>query len=156
MIRTAGLLLTALVLSACGAESTDRATPTDQPSSGPTEPTIIGVYSATAAGGAGGGPVADIADPDAQAALLDPIDDPLRAQVLKAINDTMVPEGERLVGGIVSIDCAAPETATLDDKGDGLVFTPVWATKPPPECFAPVTAIALALVPDGWTGSAGS
>jgi len=150
MIRISVLVLAALLLASCGSESPDKS------AADVGEPTIIGVYSGTAAGGEAVAPVVDVGHFEGQTDLLGMIRGPLRAEVMAAITDTVVPDGQRLVGGIVSIGCGTPSSAELVDKGAGLIFTPVWATKPPQECFAAVTSIALALLPDGWSASTGS
>ncbi len=156
MIKISVLVVAAFLLAACGSEpSGSSGSPSDDPQA-TGEPTIIGVYSGTAAGGKAVAPVVDVGHFGGQTDLLGVIRGPLRAEVMTAITDTVIPDGQRLVGGIVSIGCGTPSSAELADKGNGLIFTPVWKTKPPQECFAAVTSIALALVPDGWSASAGS
>jgi hypothetical protein len=150
MMRISVLVLAAFLLSACGSESPDKS------SAVVGEPTIIGVYSGTAAGGQEVAPVVDVGHFAGQTDLLGMIRGPLRAEVMAAITDTVIPDGQRLVGGIVSIGCGTPSSAELVDNGNGLTFTPIWKTKPPQECFAAVTSIALALLPDGWSATSGS
>lgn len=153
MMRISVLVLVALLLAACGSESSGSPGGDDPTAVG--EPTLVGVYSATAAGGKEVGPVVDVGHFEGQTDLLGMIRGPLRAEVMAAITDTEIPDGQRLVGGIVSIGCGTPSSAELVDKGNGITFAPVWKVKPPQECFAAVTSIALALLPDGWSASTG-
>jgi len=152
------LFLLASVLGGCG----DSADPDSGPDSGtpsstaPAEPTVVGVWSATAAGGRRTGPAVDVSTGKGREALLGGLRGPLVTDVSAAIDAAAVSDGQRLVGGIVSIGCGTLTGATVVQRNGGVAFEPVFAVKPPPECFAAVTGVALALVPADWPlGSAG-
>lgn len=152
------LVLLASVLGGCGDSADPRSEPDSEarPSTAPAEPVVIGVWSATAAGGRRAGPAVDVTTPAGRQELLGSLRGRLVTQVSAAIDATAVPEGQRLVGGIVSVGCGTPSDAEVDQRDGGVFFEPVFTVKPPPECFAAVTAVALALVPADWSlGSAG-
>jgi len=148
------VVLLLLLLAACGSEGAPDSA-SGAPSGSPTPmsvPTVVGVHHATAAGGPASGPTYDVGSAEGMNTLLGDVRDPLRAQVSRAIAATVVPEGQRLLGGVVAVACAAPASATLVELADGGIgLAPVWEEKPPQECFAPVTSIALVLVPEGWS-----
>jgi hypothetical protein len=150
------VVLLLLLLAACGSEGAPDSG-SDAPSGTPTPmgvPTVVGVYHATAAGGPASGPTYDLGTDVGVNTLLSSVRSRLKAEVSQAIAATVVPEGQRLLGGVVVVACAAPASATLVELADGGIgLAPVWVEKPPQECFAPVTSIALALVPEGWSPS---
>lgn len=124
-------------------------------SSGLSEPTLVGLYSGTAAGGTHLGSLAiDVGTEEGRRTVLDDLRAPLAQTVADAIDAVVVPEGQRLYAGVVAIGCGTPVDAKIVAHDDGVRFDPVYDRKPPMECFAAVTTIALALVPEDWTGAA--
>lgn len=143
------LVIVPALAAGCGTESPgpDVADTTAPPAA----PSVVGIFHATAAGGTSG-PAVDVSEPG----TLDPVVAPLRgslaAEVTDAATDVVIPSGQRLWAGVVTIDCAAPERLQVVSSGAGYAFRPVWTTKPPQECFAPVTTVALVLIGEGWSG----
>ena len=151
-ISVLALILLASLLGGCGDSGAPGSGPDSETplSTAPAEPTVVGVWSATAAGGRRTGPAVDVSTGEGREALLGGLRGPLVTEVSAAIDATAVPDGQRLVGGIVSIGCGTPTDATVVQQGGGVAVKPVFAVKPPPECFAAVTGVALALVPADW------
>jgi len=71
----------------------------------------------------------------------------LGAQVEDAVAGTDVPSGQELYGAVVAIGCDAPDQVTVTTSGSDVVITPVKVPSPKSECFAPMTTVALVLVP---------
>jgi len=149
VIRWSILGAVLIMLAGCGSESGPPDVTSAAIGEPAGEPRVLGVYSATAARGATGPAVpADHLDE-----LLSTLRGTLVDQVRGAADEASVPDGHRLWVGVVAIDCAAPSSASVTSADGGYRFQPVWTTPPPQECFAPVTSVAVALVPDGWSGS---
>jgi len=71
----------------------------------------------------------------------------LADQVENAVAQTDVPPGQQLYGAVVAIGCDAPDQVTVARSGSDVVITPVQVPSPKSECFAPMTTVALVLVP---------
>jgi hypothetical protein len=74
--------------------------------------------------------------------------DDMVSQLEAAVAKTEVPQDQELYGAVVSIGCDAPDQVTVTDTGQDLVITAKAVPSPLPECFAPMTTVALVLVPD--------
>lgn len=57
-----------------------------------------------------------------------------------------VPEGQTLVGAVVSIGCDVPPGVTVESAGDGVAIVAQKVASPLKECFAAVTTVALVAV----------
>ena len=73
--------------------------------------------------------------------------DPLPTKVQNTVAETDVPEGMLLYGAVVSIGCDSPTNVSVAKGDAGLVITAHKLPTPMPECFAPMTTVALVLVP---------
>ena len=73
--------------------------------------------------------------------------DALPTQVQNAVATTDVPEGMLLYGAVVAIGCDAPTDVHVVAGESGLVITGAKVPSPQIECFAPMTTVALVLVP---------
>jgi hypothetical protein len=109
--------------------------------------TEVGLPHATAAGGK----VDPAAVPlDSAAAVRDFTADldggELAGEVQDQVAATDVPDGQALVGAVVSIGCDVPPGVAVHDTEDGLQVTALAVKAPTVECFAPVTTVALVLV----------
>ncbi len=155
-------LLVTLLLAGCGddgrasdepADSGDR----DSSSSAPTEETeeteapedtdpewqLVEIVSGTAVGGELSTTPTPIPDAAALADFTSQFERPeISQEMQRVIRGNAVPEGYQLVAAVVSIGCDVPTEVTYAD-GE------VHATKvpnPTPECFAPVTSVAILVV----------
>ncbi len=57
-----------------------------------------------------------------------------------------VPDGQTLVGAVVSVGCDVPPDVTVQDTGAGLSIVAQKVESPLEECFAAVTTVALVTV----------
>ncbi len=71
--------------------------------------------------------------------------DDMAAQVQAAVANTEVPDGQALYAAVVAIGCDSPTDVSVTDTGSGLAITAVKVPSPLPECFAPMTTVALVL-----------
>jgi hypothetical protein len=71
----------------------------------------------------------------------------LGAQVEDAVARTGVPAGQQLYGSVVAVGCDAPDQVAVTTSGSDVVITAVKVATPKSECFAPMTTVALVLVP---------
>lgn len=142
------LLLLAAGASACGDDSGDAGDdPTTTSSGDPTPPsTVVAILSETAAGGDVSTTGVPLTDSAAVAAFTAPFEQPLVRQIKDKVAETDVPEGQELMGAVVSIGCDVPPGVTVAYSNDGVTITPDKVASPMQECFAPVTSVALVLV----------
>jgi hypothetical protein len=166
MRRTLGSLLSALLLvvllGGCGegpsgGEANDpetsgsAASPADSPSGsgdGAVEFELVDTFTVTAAGGE----VSETAVPlDDEAAVQSFVGQftggDLGDQVENALAQTDVPAGQQLYGAVVAIGCDAPDRVAVTTSGSDVVVTALKVPSPKSECFAPMTTVALVLVP---------
>jgi hypothetical protein len=73
--------------------------------------------------------------------------DAMPTRVQNTVNDTAVPDGMLLYGAVVAIGCDAPTDVHVLAGDAGLVVTAAKVPSPHMECFAPMTTVALLLVP---------
>jgi hypothetical protein len=76
----------------------------------------------------------------------------LGAQVEDAVAQTDVADDEVLYGAVVAIGCDSPDQVTVTQDETGVVVTAVKVASPLPECLAPMTTVALVLVPASAAG----
>ncbi|WP_122816458.1 hypothetical protein [Nocardioides pantholopis] len=72
----------------------------------------------------------------------------LAAKVADAVSGADVPAGEALYGAIVAVGCDVPAGVTVSREGAQVLVTPDKPTGRPPECYAPITTVAVVRVPD--------
>jgi hypothetical protein len=109
---------------------------------------LVEMITETAAGGATSPVAVPLGDEEAVAAFNQQFEtDAMPARVQDAVAATEVPDGMLLYGAVVSIGCDTPTDVTVTDSGSGLVVTAQAVPSPMQECFAPMTTVALVLVP---------
>ncbi len=154
------LLLVALPASALGAcsdddsgavakdpGSTSTSAPGESPSEEPVGYTLVDTITVTAAGGTvseAGVPLTD--DAAVQEFLSQFTSDDLLQQVQGAIAGATVTEGQVLYGAVIAVGCDAPDQVVVDGHDAEVTITAVKVPSPLPECFAPMTTVALVLV----------
>jgi len=148
MRRTLGILVLLLGLAACG---------DNEPSGGDVQadPTITQVDLLTGTAAGGSVTTAPTVLPDDQAVRAYAAqfrNDTLGGEIVTAAGEADVPDGQQLAAAVVAVGCEVPTTVTAA-YADGAVR--VHATLPPPDkkCLAPITSVALMLVPEGTTGA---
>jgi hypothetical protein len=72
--------------------------------------------------------------------------DDLSRQVEDAVAGAEVPAGQQLYGAVVAIGCDSPDQVEVDISGSTVTITAVPVPSPVPECFAPMTTVALVAV----------
>lgn len=171
MRRTLGTLLLILLLStsvaACGDESADDTAtgptttartsasepgePTNRPGQGEAIAfTRVALVSGTAAGGAVSERAVALGDAGALGDFTEQFtSDSFGSEVAAKAAGAAVPDGQALIGAVVSIGCDVPPGVSVTDPGDGLAIVPMKVVDPLQECFAPVTTVALVLVASG-------
>ncbi|MCW2795512.1 hypothetical protein [Nocardioides sp.] len=145
------LLLLAAGATACGDDSGDTAgNPTTTPSTSngtPAKSTEVAILSETAAGGTVSTSPVPLPDDAAVAAFAGQFEkSSLGDQIAHKVKATDVPDGQAMVGAVIAIGCDVPPGVTVSDEGTGLAIVPDKVASPMPECFAPVTSVALVLV----------
>ena len=76
----------------------------------------------------------------------------METRVQDAVASTDVPDDMLLYGAIVAIGCDSPTDVRVTSADQGLVITAQKVPSPMPECFAPMTTVALVLVPASAVG----
>ena len=128
MRRLLGTLALLLVAAGCGDETSAE--------SPPASPEML-LVSQTAGGGDPEAHATDVTDEADLAAYVAQFDDTLATKVTQAASDVA---GDTVLAQVVSVGCDVPRNAHV--RGD--VIVPVKVAKPKPECFAPVTTVAVA------------
>ncbi len=136
------LLVPALLLVAGGCGSDEGVTAVGDPAA--PEVTVV---SGTAAGGEVADRVTALDDEAAIAAYADRFRGPLAGNVERAAQAVDVPAGTRLVAAVVAVGCDVPPGVDVAGRGEDATFVPEQVRSPRRECFAPVTTVALAAVP---------
>jgi hypothetical protein len=156
-------LLLVLALGACSDDDeSDVAQDPASPSattSGPSlpdkagDPEVVDILTATAAGGAVTDPAVPLADDVAvQAFVAQFTGGDLADQVQDAVAGVDAADREQLYGAVVAIGCDAPTDVTVFSSPSGVSIQPVTVPSPKSECFAPMTSVALVLVPTAAAG----
>lgn len=150
------LLLTTLGITGCGSDAPGSARhPGGAPASGRpcddgagdcyTAPTLV---SGTAAGGEVAARATPLRDAAAVTAYATRFSEPFASKVTRAASRIDVSEGHVVVAAVVMVGCDVPPGVDVRRAGDGIAITPQEVPAPHPECFAPVTTVALAHVPE--------
>lgn len=114
-----------------------------------TAPTLV---SGTAAGGEVSRRATPLPDEAAVTAYAAQFSKQFAAKLTRTARQVDVPEGNTLVAAVVAIGCDVPPGADARRAGDGIEITAHEVAAPHPECFAPVTTVALAPVPGPVAG----
>ena len=149
MRRTLGTLILLLGLAGCGQQhdETDQQPRTDQPYPDPV------FVTGTAAGGTVSAEATVLGGPDDVEAYADQFDsESMQADVAQAADDIVVADGQELVAATVSIGCDVPTDVEVTSSKGGLQVVAEPVPSPKPECFAPMTTVALVVVPAGSAG----
>jgi len=160
MRRILGTFLLVLALSGCGSDTgdspSDTLTPRDTPTATETPTTtetsepraeVVEIVSETAAGGETGGPAVRVDRPAGVARLTRDFRTPgLEAKVRSVVRHTSVAEGQGLYAAVIAVGCDVPPSASVEVRDGKVVITAGKIPKPMPECLAPVTSVAIALV----------
>ncbi|HYF72657.1 MAG TPA: hypothetical protein VD864_07535 [Nocardioides sp.] len=142
MRRTLGTtLLLAALLTGCGEDATAPAADGDPPTR------VATVVSGTAAGGDVAPRPTVLDDEAAIAEYAGQFRGPLVRDVIRAARAVAVPDGAHLVAAVVAVGCDVPPRVEVTGAGSDVSFLPAKVASPHPECFAPVTTVALAAVP---------
>jgi len=170
MRRVLGSALPALLLvatlGACGDDDSGSVAE-DPASSGSTSPTSTGTGSSdgtlefelvdtitvTAAGGQLSEAAVPLSDDAAVQAFTSQFTaGDMGAQVEDAVAQTDVADDQVLYGAVVAIGCDSPDQVTVTQSEAGVVITPMKVASPLPECLAPMTTVALVLLPASAAG----
>jgi hypothetical protein len=71
----------------------------------------------------------------------------MTTRLQEAVGKVDIPDDMLLYGAIVAIGCDSPNEVSVTSSDQGLVITAHKVPSPKPECFAPMTTVALVLVP---------
>jgi hypothetical protein len=72
---------------------------------------------------------------------------PFGNKIARKVAATTVPEGEVLLGAVVSIGCDVPPGVEVSGEPGSWIITPLRVADPLQECLAPVTTVAIVAVP---------
>jgi hypothetical protein len=162
-VLAVGLALS-LTLGACGEDSpagedsrgtdtpTETSTPEPEPEVEPepepdVEVEVIRIVSQTAAGGEIGASALRIDQPAGMAELVRGFRTPeLAVKIRRVVEKAELATGQALYGQVIAIGCDVPPSASAAVDGDAVMITAGKVVNPLPECFAPVTSVAIARV----------
>ena len=107
----------------------------------------VTLVSGTAAGGEVADRVTVLEDEAAIAAYAGRFRGPMAEEVTRAAQRIEVPADTQLVAAVVAVGCDVPPSVGVTGHGEDATFGPEEVPSPTKECFAPVTTVALAAVP---------
>ncbi len=143
MRRILGAATVALLLTGCGS-----APPTGPAPAPAIDFTEIALVSATAAGGRVSATPARVDDPAAVAAFGDRFRGTVLGRRVRAVVRRADVGADRvLLAAVVAIGCDVPPGVRVDRSSAGPRITALPVESPLPECFAPVTTVAVVSVP---------
>ena len=147
MRRTLGAtLLVPILLAGCGDASEGPGDPGATATGGPPSSRVT-VVSGTAAGGEVTEAVTVLDDDAAIAAYAGQFSGPLAGDVRRAAESADVAAASVLVAAVVAVGCDVPPHVDVSGAGTDARFVVAKVASPHQECFAPVTTVALAVVP---------
>jgi hypothetical protein len=125
----------------------------DGSSDGSVEFELVDTITVTAAGGQLSETAVPLSDEaDVQAFVEQFASGDMGAQVQDAVAQTDVPDGQVMYAAVVAIGCDSPDQVAVSTSETGLVITALKVPSPLPECLAPMTTVALVLVPASEVG----
>jgi hypothetical protein len=156
-------LAASLVLGGCGDDADEVAddpttsdispsgsasgTPTDAPADGEVDFTEIALVSESAVDGESASEPVVLDTEQARADFAARFTGDRMGQAIDdAVAGADVPDGQTLVGAVVSIGCVAPDEVFVEETARGLEITAGKVAGTKQQCFAPVTTVALVAV----------
>lgn len=157
----ARLALLALLVGSCGwVEEPLPEEVTASPGAGaaPLAHTLVAIRTATAAGGQVSATAFRLDRPGIARVFVGQFESARFARrLLGDAARVVVPEGEALVGAVVSVGCEVPERVSVLALPTRVAIRPVPTGQPSSrECLAPMTSVALVLVPESSVLAAGA
>jgi hypothetical protein len=147
MRHNLGTLLLLLALTACGSDAQDSARDPADPGVGPAV-TQVALLTGTAAGGEVTTEPTALADDAAVQEYADQFrNDELGGEIVATAAKTEVPEGQQLGAAVVSVGCEVPTRVVATGTDEDVALHAVLPS-PTKECFAPITTVALVLLPE--------
>ena len=70
----------------------------------------------------------------------------LGEKIRSVVQRIRIAEGQALYGAVIAVGCDVPPSASVEVTEGKVVITAGKVTNPLPECFAPVTSVAIAVV----------
>ena len=108
---------------------------------------MVEIVSETAAGGESGDPAVRVDRPAGMARLTRDFRTPgLADKISSVVERIRLAEGQALYGAVIAVGCDVPPSATVEVTDGKVVITAAKIPNPLPECFAPVTSVAIAVV----------
>ncbi|WP_345520427.1 hypothetical protein [Nocardioides conyzicola] len=147
MRRTLGTVLLLLALVGCGSDSDPGSSAGSGGSDGAPQVTTVAMLTGTSAGGVvttRPTPVADEAAAREYGAGFR--NDRLQGEIVDAVAGADVPAGKQLALAVVAIGCEVPTKVVGTGTADAVTLRAVLPS-PTKECFAPITTVALVLLP---------
>src|SRR4051812_5104069 len=146
MRRTLGALVLLTLLVGCG-DATGHTDGGLKPDPSAAEVSQVALLTGTSAGGevtTEPTPLPDDAAAEEYAAQFR--NDELQAEIVATAKQTVVPEGQQLAAAVVAVGCEVPEKIVGTGSGSDLALhAPL--PSPTKQCFAPITTVALVLIP---------
>lgn len=139
-----------LVLTGCGDDSSEP-TATDREPTGTSSPAdgvdyeVVALEHATAAGGQVDRQATLVGPGGDTGAILAELTDPQFRELVEQRITFSRAAGD-LYAAVVSVGCDVPSGVTVVEAGDGYEIVPDKVPDPLPECFAPVTTVAVVAV----------
>lgn len=148
MRRTLATVALVLFLAGgCGDDRGGDALDVASASPGPGEITEVAILTGTSAGGRVTTEPTVLADEQAVRRYVERFrNDRLQGEIVRAAERAQVPEGRRLAAAVVAIGCEVPTRVVGTSTGGEAVVRAVLPS-PTKQCLAPITSVALVLVP---------
>ncbi|QIG41562.1 hypothetical protein G5V58_01155 [Nocardioides anomalus] len=125
----------------------------DRPGPGdPVEFELVTTLTETAARGDVSTEAVPLPDDPAVQQFVAAFTEPLQASVEQAVAGAAVPDDMQLYGAVVNVGCDAPDQVQVVENAGALQVIAEKVPDPKRECFAPMTTVALVLVPASAVG----
>ena len=146
MRRTLGIIALLLALAACGSDQ-ESANDAPDPGVGPAM-TQVALLTGTSAGGEVTTEPTVLADDAAVQEYADQFrNDELGGEIVTTAAKTEVPDGQQLAAAVVAVGCEVPTRVVATGTDEDVALNAVLPS-PTKECFAPITTVALVLLPE--------